>query len=156
MVSWLTFGQKIDPKLVNLPSWPCHCQQHQFFLFSSQKIIATSANAARHWNHTINLFMVWTLCSYGFSAGCGRLMVLCHDDITPCPIGAKKVGLVGAIFTSSTHLLAPPWQKSIVCMHRLNLVSRQVQHRLHIGPCLCSSGKDVSAMHQWCIVHLTA
>jgi hypothetical protein len=36
------------------------------------------------------------------------------DDITPAPIGAKKVGLMGAIFTSSKHLLAPPWQKSIV------------------------------------------
>jgi hypothetical protein len=57
-------------------------------------------------------------------------MVLCHDDITPCPIGAKKVGLVGAIFTSSSkHFLVPPWQKSIVCMHHLDLVLRRVRHR---------------------------
>jgi hypothetical protein len=68
------------------------------------------------------------------------------DNITPCPIGAKKVGLMGAIFTSSKHLLAPLWQKSIVCMHRLDVVLRQVQHRHHIGRCLCSGGKDNSAM----------
>jgi hypothetical protein len=73
-------------------------------------------------------------------------MVMCHEDITPCPIGAKKVGLMGAIFTSSKHLLVLLWQKSIVCMHRLDLVSRRVQHMRHIGCCLCSSGKDVSAM----------
>jgi hypothetical protein len=40
------------------------------------------------------------------------------DDITPCLIGSKKVGLGGAIFTSSRDLLALPWQKSIVCVHR--------------------------------------
>jgi hypothetical protein len=68
------------------------------------------------------------------------------DDITPCPIGSKKVGFVGAIFTSSKHLSAPPWQKSILCMHCLDLVLQRVQHRRHIGCCLCSSGKDVSAM----------
>jgi hypothetical protein len=75
-------------------------------------------------------------------------MALCHDSITPCPIGAKKVGLVGAIFTSSKHLLAPLWQKSIIRMHRLDLVLQQVRHRCHIGCFLCSSGKDVSAMHR--------
>jgi hypothetical protein len=69
------------------------------------------------------------------------------DDITPCPIGTKKVGLMGAIFTSSKHLLALPWQKSIVRMHRLDVVLRRVWHRHHIGRCLRSSGKDVSAMH---------
>ncbi len=78
---------------------------------------------------------------------------LCHDDITPCPIGTKKVGLGRAIFTSSKHLLAPPWQKSIVRMYRLDLVLRRVRHRCHIGCCLCSSGKDVSAIRWWCIVH---
>jgi hypothetical protein len=70
------------------------------------------------------------------------------DNITPCPIGAKKVGLMGAIFTSSKHLSAPPWQKSIVRMHRLDVVSRRVRHRHHIGCCLRSSGEDVSAMRQ--------
>jgi hypothetical protein len=54
--------------------------------------------------------------------------------------------LVGAIFTSSKHVLAPPWQKSIIRMHRLDLVFWQVRHRRHIGRCLCSSGEDVSAM----------
>jgi hypothetical protein len=71
-----------------------------------------------------------------------------HDDKTPCPIGAKMVGLMGAIFTSFKHLLALPWQKSIVLMHRLDVVSRQVRHRCQIGCCLCSSGKDVIAMRQ--------
>ncbi len=33
------------------------------------------------------------------------------DDITPCLIGSKMVGLGGAIFTSSRHLSAPLWQK---------------------------------------------
>jgi hypothetical protein len=70
------------------------------------------------------------------------------DDITPYLIGSKKVGLVGAIFTSSKLLLAPPWQKSIICMHRLDLVLRRVRHRCHIGRCLYSSGEDVSAMHR--------
>jgi hypothetical protein len=69
------------------------------------------------------------------------------DDITPCLIGAKKVGLMGAIFTSSKHLSAPLWQKSIVRMHRLDVVLRRVQHRHHIGCCFRSSGEDVSAMH---------
>jgi hypothetical protein len=73
-------------------------------------------------------------------------MSLCHDDITPCPIGAKKVGFAGAIFIFSKHLLALPWQKSILCMHHFDLELQQVQHMQHIGCCLCSSGKDVSAM----------
>jgi hypothetical protein len=51
-------------------------------------------------------------------------LALCLDDITPCPIGAKKVGLVGAIFTSPKHLLVLPWQKIIIRMHRLDLLSR--------------------------------
>jgi hypothetical protein len=54
------------------------------------------------------------------------------DDTTPCPINIKKIGLMGAIFTSSKHLLAPPWQKSIVRMHHLDVVSRQVRHRHHM------------------------
>jgi hypothetical protein len=49
------------------------------------------------------------------------------------------------------HLLQAPFgaalaKKSIICMHRLDLVSRRVWHRCHIGCCLCSSGKDVSAI----------
>jgi hypothetical protein len=50
-------------------------------------------------------------------------MALCHDHITPCLIGAKKVGLGGAIFTASKHFSALPWQKSIIRMHRLDVVS---------------------------------
>jgi hypothetical protein len=69
-------------------------------------------------------------------------------NITPCLIDVKKVGLMGAIFTSSKHLLVLPWKKSIVRMHPLDAVLWQVRHRHHIGRCLRSSGKDVSAMRQ--------
>ncbi len=75
------------------------------------------------------------------------------DDITPCLIGSKMVGLGGAILTSSRHLLVLPWQKSITHVHRLGLVLWRVRHRCQIGRCLCRSGKDVSAMRWWCIVH---
>ncbi len=153
MVSWLTFGSKNWPQTSQSPNRDPAIASSISFFCPSQKFIVPSANPAWRWNHTINLFMVWTLCLYGFSAGCGWLMALCYDDITPCPIGAKKVGLVGAIFTSSKHLLVPPWQKSIVRMHRLDLVSLGVWHRHHIGCCICSSGEDVSVMCQWCIVH---
>ncbi len=55
------------------------------------------------------------------------------------------------------HLLQAPFgaavAKNIVHMHRLDVVSWQVQSRQHIGCCLCSSDEDVSAMRQWCIVH---
>jgi hypothetical protein len=78
---------------------------------------------------------------------CGRLMALCHEDITPCLIGAKKVGLVGAIFTSSKHLSAPPWQKSIVRMHRLDLVSR----RGGTGTILVAAFAAVAKMSVQCV-----
>jgi hypothetical protein len=90
--------------------------------------------------HGLNSLLVWFQRRVWSADG-----AVC-DDITPCPIGAKKVGLMGAIFTFSKYLSAPPWQKSIVRMHRLDVVLRRVRHRHHIGCCLCSSGKDVSAM----------
>jgi hypothetical protein len=92
--------------------------------------------------HGLNSLLVWFQHQVWSADG-----AVC-DIVTPCPIGAKKVGLMGAIFTSSKHFLAPPWQKSIVRMHRLDVVLRQVWRRHHIGCCLCSSGKDVSAMRQ--------
>ncbi len=51
------------------------------------------------------------------------------------------------------HLLQAPFgaavaKKSIVRMHRLDVVSRRVRHRHHIGRCLRSSGEDVSAMRR--------
>jgi hypothetical protein len=92
--------------------------------------------------HGLNSLLVWFKQRVWLADG-----AVC-DNITPCPIGAKKVGLMGAVFISSKHLLALPWQKSILCMHRLDVVSQRVQHRHHIGCCLCSSGKDVSAMRQ--------
>ncbi len=56
------------------------------------------------------------------------------------------------------HLLQAPFGTAVAkkhCprMHHLDVVSRGVWHRHHIGCCLCNSGKDVSAMHRWCIVH---
>ncbi len=77
-------GPKNDPKPANLPSWPsCSCQL-QFFPSTKKKYISSSVSPRQRYNDTITLFMVWTLCSYGFSTGHGRLMVLCPDDITPC------------------------------------------------------------------------
>jgi hypothetical protein len=92
--------------------------------------------------HGLNSLLVWFQRPVWLADG-----TVC-DNITPRPIGAKKVGLMGAIFTASKHLSAPPWQKNIVCMHCLDVVSGRVRHKHHIGHCLCSSGKDVSAMHQ--------
>jgi hypothetical protein len=92
--------------------------------------------------HDLNSLLVWFQRQVRSADG-----AVC-DNMTPCPICAKKVGLMGAIFTSSKHLSVPPWQKSIVRMHHLDVVLRRVRHRYHIGCCLRSSGKDVSAMRQ--------
>jgi hypothetical protein len=70
--------------------------------------------------------MMWTLYLYGFSAGHGRLMVLCPDNITPCltAIFALQTRLHwGAICTSSEHLLVLPRQNNIAQMHCFGLVS---------------------------------
>jgi hypothetical protein len=90
--------------------------------------------------HGLNSLLVWFKHWVWLADG-----AVC-DNLTPCPISAKKVGLMGAIFTSSKHLLAPLWQKSIVCMHHLDVVLWRVWRRHHIGCCLCSSGEDVSGM----------
>ncbi len=148
MVSWLTLGSKNWPQTSQSPVVTLLLLEASVFSVSLMKSHSAISQSAQPW-------MVWTLCLYGFSTGCGWLVVLCYDNITPCVIGAKKVELVGAIFTSSKHLLAPPWQISIFRMHRLDLVFRRVQHRHHIGGCLCSSSEDVSVMRRWCIVHLT-
>jgi hypothetical protein len=92
--------------------------------------------------HGLNSLLVWFKRRVWSADG-----AVC-DNITPCPIGTKKVGLMGAIFTSSKHLLVLLWQKSIICMHHLDVVLRRVRHRHHIGCCLRSSGKDVSAMRR--------
>jgi hypothetical protein len=63
--------------------------------------------------HGLNSLLVWFQRWMWLADG-----AVC-DDITPCPIGAKKVGLMGAIFASSKHLSALPWKKSIVCMHKI-------------------------------------
>jgi hypothetical protein len=89
--------------------------------------------------------MVWTLCLYGFSAGRGRQMVLCPDDITPCLTAilvAQRRFHRGAICTSSKHLLAPPQQNNIAQMHCFGLASRQVRCRHNIGCCVHGDGKE--------------
>jgi hypothetical protein len=86
----------------------------------------------------ITSFMVWTLCSYGFSAGHGRL-------ITPCPtaiLAAQRRLHRGAICTSSEHLLAPLWQNNIARMHCFGLASRQVRRRRNIDRCVHGNGKE--------------
>jgi hypothetical protein len=89
--------------------------------------------------------MVWTLCLYGFSAGHGRLMVLCPDDITPCltAILVAQRGLHGgAICTSSEQLLAPPRQNNIARMHHFGLALWRVRRRHNIGCCIHGDGKE--------------
>jgi hypothetical protein len=56
--------------------------------------------------HGLNSLLVWFKCRVWLADG-----AMC-DNKTPCLIGTKKVGLMGAIFTSSKHLLVPPWQKA--------------------------------------------
>ncbi len=75
------------------------------------------------------------------------------DNINTMSDRLQNGWIGGAIFTSSRHLLAQPWQKSIARVHHLGLVLRQVRHRCQIGCCFCRSGKDVSAMHRWWIIH---
>jgi hypothetical protein len=52
----------------------------------------------------------------------------------------------GAIFTSSKHLLALPWQKNIVLVHCLDLVSWQVRHKRQLVASFAMA-ENVSAMH---------
>lgn len=119
------WGSKIDPSPINLPSWPCYRHHHLLLLIPHPKITAPSADPPQRWNHTINLFIVLTLCSYRFSAGRGKLwslVVLCPNEIniTPCPmaiLSTQRKLHREAIFTSSNHLSVPPQQKNIVRMH---------------------------------------
>jgi hypothetical protein len=57
--------------------------------------------------HGLNSLLVW------FQRRVWSVDGAVGDSITPCPIGSKKVGLMGAIFTSSKHLSALPWQKAL-------------------------------------------
>ena len=76
---FLEAEQSISPSLTS-----CSCQLY-FLPPTTQKLISSSADPAQRRNDIINWSMVWTLCSYRFSTGSGRLMVLCPDDMTPCP-----------------------------------------------------------------------
>jgi hypothetical protein len=148
MVSWLTFGSEIQPQTSYPPLLTLLLLAASVFAMSSATIHSTISQPRpmlkpyHQLVHGLNSLLVWFQCQVWSADG-----AVC-DNITPCPIGSKKVGLGGAIFTSSRHLLALPWQKSITPVHRLGLVSRRVGRRHHIGRCLCSSGKDVSVMHQ--------
>jgi len=96
--------------------------------------------------------------SYRFSAGCGRLMVLCPDDMTPCLkviLSTRRRLHGGAICTSSKHHSAPPRQQNIAWMYRFGLASRRVRRRCNIGRCIPDRGKeddenqcDASTMHR--------
>jgi len=61
--------------------------------------------------------MVWTLCSYRFSAECGRLMVLCPDKMTPCSkVGfcQREEGCIRGLFA----LLQAPFGAAAAIEHR--------------------------------------
>ncbi len=153
MVSWLMFGSE---------NWPQTSYSALLTLLSLAASVFAMSSATIHSAisqprpvlkpyhqlvHGLNSLLVWFQRRVWLADG-----AVC-DDITLCPIGSKMVGLGGAIFTSSRHLLAPPWQKSITRVHHLGLVLRRVWHRCQIGCCLCRSGEDVSAMRWWCVVH---
>ena len=153
MVSWLTFGSEIWPQTSYSALLTLLSLAASVFAVSSTKIHSTISNPRpamkpyHQFVHGLNSLLVWFKRRVWLADG-----AVC-DNVSPCPIGTKKVGLAWAIFTSSNHLLALLWQKSIIRMPCLDLVLRRVWHRCHIGCCLCSSGKDVSVMHRWCIVH---
>ncbi len=153
MVSWLTFGSEIWPQTSYSPIMTLLLLAASVFAVSSTRnhsAISQPRPVLKPYHqfvHGLNSLLVWFQRRVWSADG-----AVC-DNITRCLIGSKMVELVEAIFISSKHLLAPPWQKSIVCMHLLDLVLRWLRHRHHIGHCLCSSGKDVSAMRWWCIVH---
>ncbi len=153
MVSWLTFGSEIWPQTSYSALLTLLSLAASVFDMSSAIIhsaISQPCLVLKQYHclvHGLNSLLVWFQRREWSADG-----AVC-DGITPCPISSKMIGLGGAIFTSSRHLLALPWQKSIARVHRLGLMWRQVQHRCQIGCCLCRSGKDVSAMRQWCTVH---
>jgi hypothetical protein len=92
--------------------------------------------------HDLNSLLVWFQRLVWSADG-----AVC-DDIKTMSNQLQNGWIGEAIFTSSRHLLVPPWQKSIAYVHRLGLVLRQVRHRCQIGCCLCRSGEDVlSVMH---------
>ncbi len=152
-ISWLTFGSEIWPQTSYSALLTLLLLAASVFDMSSATIhsaISQPCPALKQYHqlvHDLNSLLVWFQCRVWLADG-----AVC-DHVTLCRISSKMVWLGGAIFTSSRYLLAPLWQKSITRGHRLGLVSRRVWHRGQIGCCLCRSGKDISAMRWWCIVH---
>ena len=111
--------------------------------YPQKTLISSSVLPCRRYNHTIDSFMVWTLCLYGLSARHGRLMVLCPDNGTPHWMAILLMPRRlhwGAICSSSKHLFAPPRQYNITGMHHFGLASRWVQRKRNIGRWIHSNG----------------
>ncbi len=146
-------GQKIDPKPANLPIVTLPSQAASVFSVSLTKIYSAFSQPRpalkpyHQFVHGLNSLFVWLQCRL-WSADS---VVSWQQNTLP---DRCQEGWIGRGYF---HLLEapsePPWHKRITRMHRLDLVLRRVRHKHHIGRCLCSSGEDVSAMRQWCIVH---
>jgi hypothetical protein len=68
--------------------------------------------------HGLNSLLVWFQCLVWSADG-----AVC-DNINTMSDRLQNGWIGGAIFTSSRHLLVPPWQRSIAHVHRLGLVLR--------------------------------
>jgi hypothetical protein len=152
-------GPILEPKPANLPWWPSFSCKLQFVSPTKNKLVSSSADPAQCWNNTINSFMVWTLRLYRFSAGCGRLIVLCPDDMAPCPkviLLTRRRLYRGASCTSSSTFQRRRGNRT--SPGRTNLVWRHGGYGA--GATLIAAFATaarrtmrISAMHQQCIVH---
>ncbi len=103
MVSWLTFGSEIWPQTSYSALLTLLLLAASVFDMSSATIhsaISQPRPALKQYHqlvHSLNSLLVWFQCRVWSADG-----AVC-EDITPCPIGSKMVGLGGAIFTSSRH-----------------------------------------------------
>ncbi len=147
MVSWLTFGSEIWPQTSYSPLLTLLLLAASVFAVSSATIhsaISQPRPALKPYHqlvHGLNYLLVWFQRQVWSADG-----AVC-DDITPCLIGSKKVGLGGANFTSSRHLLAPRWQKtSPVCT-----VLVWCHGGCNAGTMLVAAFAVVAKMSLWCI-----
>jgi hypothetical protein len=110
MVSWLMLGSKSWPQTSQSPIETLPLLAASVFSVSLTKIYSAiiqprlALKPYYQFVRGLNSLFVWF-----------QRWVWLADGVvswwTPCLIGAKKVGLVGAIFTSSNHLSVLPWQK---------------------------------------------